>query len=232
PTFPRAHSRTVRLATPGAVRPAVGCSSLWDAPRPDSSRLPIKRIGPRSGEPPAKAGLVSSHFHDLLTAGDRIEVKAPAGEFTVDQTRPDRPVVLIAGGIGITPLLSMVNGIAAAKSPRQTWLLYGVRDDREHIMRGHLETLARANANLHLHVFYSRPAAPPDSPDIHVGHIDLDALKRLLPSNAYDFYVCGPAAMMESVTRDLQAWEVPTDRVHMEAFGPATGRQALHGPTD
>src|SRR5215831_42606 len=232
PTYFPGQYLTVRLAIPGVERPVVRCYSLSDAPRPDGYRLTIKRIGPRSGEPQAKAGLVSSHFHDLLAAGDRIEVKAPAGEFTVDQTRPDRPVVLIAGGIGITPLLSMLNGIAAAKSSRQAWLLYGVRDDREHIMRGHLEALARANANLHLHVFYSRPAAPPGSPDIHVGHIDLDALKRLLPSNAYDFYVCGPAAMMESVTRDLQAWEVPTDRVHVEAFGPATVRQAVHGPTD
>ena len=56
-------------------------------------------------------------------------------------------------------------------------------------------------------------------------------MQRLLPSNACDFYVCGPAAMMESVTRDLQAWGVPADRVHTEAFGPATLKQAVRGPT-
>jgi ferredoxin len=56
-------------------------------------------------------------------------------------------------------------------------------------------------------------------------------MQRLLPSMAYDFYVCGPPAMMDFVTRGLQAWGVPADRVHTEAFGPATVKQAVHGPT-
>jgi MOSC domain-containing protein YiiM/ferredoxin-NADP reductase len=222
---------TVRLAIPGVERPVVRCYSLSDAPRSDRYRLTIKRIGPRSGEPQAKVGLVSTHFHDLLAAGDRIEAKAPTGEFTIDMRQGDRPVVLIGGGIGITPLLSMLIGLTAAKSARETWLLYGVRDDGEHVMRSHLEAIARANANVHLHVFYSRPTNPPDSPDIHVGHIGLDAMKWLLPSKASDFYVCGPPQMMASVTQDLQAWGVPTDFVHMEAFGPATVKQAVRGPT-
>ena len=158
-------------------------------------------------------------------------MKAPAGMFTIDVSRQDRPVVLIGGGIGITPLLSMLNAIAAAEAPREAWVLYGVRDDRDYIMRSHLETIARTHANIRLRVFYSRPERAMDGSDIQVGHIDLDALKRLLPSNAYDFYVCGPAAMMESVTRGLQAWGVPADRVHTEAFGPATVKQAVGGPT-
>ena len=77
---------------------------------------------------------------------------------TVDVRQHDQPLVLISGGIGLTPLLSMLNSIVAAESPRETWLLYGVRDDREHIMRAHLESIARAHPNVHLHVFYSRPA--------------------------------------------------------------------------
>jgi ferredoxin len=98
-------------------------------------------------------------------------------------------------------------------------------------MRSHLETIARTHANVRLRVFYSRPARAMDGSDIEVGHIDLDAMKRLLPSNAYDFYVCGPPAMMDSVVQGLQAWGVPTDRVHTEAFGPATVKQAVGGPT-
>jgi ferredoxin-NADP reductase len=56
-------------------------------------------------------------------------------------------------------------------------------------------------------------------------------MQRLIPSTAFDFYVCGPSAMMDSVTRDFEAWGVPADRMHTEAFGPATIKQALHGPT-
>src|SRR5262245_37989111 len=94
---------TVRLAIPGVERPVVRSYSLSDAAWSDRYRLTIKRIGPRPGEPLAKAGLVSSHFHDRLAVGDRIEAKAPAGAFTIDLKQHNRPVVLIGGGIGITP---------------------------------------------------------------------------------------------------------------------------------
>src|SRR5215470_17713748 len=175
---------TVRLAIPGVERPVVRSYSLSDAGGSDRYRLTIKRIGPRPGEMRATAGLVSSHFHDRLAVGDRIEVRAPAGAFTIDVQQHDRPVVLIAGGIGITPLLSMLNAIVAAVSRREAWLLYGVRDEREHIMRTHLETMARDHANIHLHVFYSRPTRAMGDPGIHTGHIDLAAMQRLIPSTA------------------------------------------------
>jgi MOSC domain-containing protein YiiM/ferredoxin-NADP reductase len=222
---------TVRLAIPGVERPVVRSYSLSDTARSDRYRLTIRRIGPRPGEPHAKAGLVSTYFHDRLAVGDPIEAKAPAGAFTIDVRQQDQPVVLIGGGIGITPLLSMLNGIAAAESPREVWLLYGVRDDGDHIMGAHLETIARTRSNVHMHVFYSRPTRAMDGPNIHVGRIDLDAMQRLLPSKAYDFYVCGPPAMMDTVTRGLQAWGVSADRVHTEAFGPATVKQAVRRPS-
>src|SRR6185369_10920744 len=219
---------TVRLAIPGVDRPVVRSYSLSDIPRSDRYRLTIKRIGPRPDEPRA-AGVVSTHFHDRLAVGDRIEAKAPAGAFTIEPEPQDRPVVLIGGGIGITPLLSMLNGIAGG-SPREAWLLYGVRDNREHIMRRHLEALAQTHANLHLHVFYSRPSGAVDGAATHSGRIDLAAMRRLIPSTAFNFYVCGPSAMMESITRDLDAWGVPAERVHMEAFGPATVKQTARTP--
>ena len=210
---------TVRLALRDAERPVVRSYSLSDVARPDYYRITIRKIG-----------LASTHFHDRLAVGDRIEVKAPAGIFTIDPKQQERPVVLIGGGIGITPLLSMLEGINAAGPPFETWLLYGVRNDHEYIMRSQLEAIARMRSNVHLRVFYSRPARAVDDPDIGVGHIDLDVMKRLLPSNACDFFICGPAAMMESVTRDLQTWGVPTDQVHTEAFGPSAVKQAVQGP--
>lgn len=222
---------TVRLTIPGVERPVVRSYSLSDAARSDRYRLTIKRIGPDPAAPHTKAGLVSSHFHDRLAVGDRIEAKAPAGGFTIDVEQHDPPVVLIAGGIGITPLLSMLNSIVAAELPREVWLLYCVRDDREYIMRTHLETIARAHSNVHLHLFYSRPTHAVNDPSIHKGRVDLAAMQRLIPSTAFDFYLCGPPAMMDSVMRDFEAWGVPADRVHTEAFGPATIKRALRGPT-
>ena len=221
---------TVRLYIPATGLPAVRSYSLSDAPRTDHYRLTIKRMATRAKEPHSAPGLVSAYFHDQLSEGDRIEAKAPAGTFTLDVKQHAQPVALIGGGVGITPLLSMLNSIAAAGSPRETWLLYGVRDHSEHIMRAHLETIARVHPNVHLHVFYSRPAGEIDGRGIHIGRIDLEAIQRLIPTHASDFYVCGPPAMMDSITRGLEAWGVPADRVHMEAFGPSTIKQAGHKP--
>lgn len=221
---------TVRVSIPGLERPVVRSYSLSDASRSDYYRLTIKRIASRSEDAPAASGLVSTYFHDRLAVGDRIEAKAPSGTFTINVTQHDRPVVLIGGGIGLTPLISMLNGIVAAGSPRETWLLYGVRSDRDYIMRTHLEAVARTHQNIHLHIFYSRPSREMDGPGVHSGRIDLGAMRRLIPSNVYDFYVCGPPSMMASVSGDLEAWGVPADRVHTEAFGPATVKQSVRGP--
>ena len=222
---------TVRLAIP--VSSALSCdlTHCRRLPGPTDTASQSSGSGPIREIRAPRPDSLSSHFHDRLAVGDRIEAKAPAGTFTIEVRQHDRPVVLIGGGIGITPLLSMLNSIVAAESSREVWLLYSVHDDREHIMRTHLETIARAHTNVHLHVFYSRPTDTMDDPSIHTGHIDLHAMQRLIPSTAFDFYVCGPPAMMDSVTRDFEAWGVPADRVHTEAFGPATIKQALRGPT-
>jgi MOSC domain-containing protein YiiM/NAD(P)H-flavin reductase len=144
---------TVRVSVPGTEHPVVRSYSLSDAASNDHYRLTIKRIAARSGSSQTASGLVSTYFHDRFAVGDRVEAKAPSGAFTIDVTQDGRPVVLIGGGIGLTPLLSMLNAIAAADSARETWLLYGVRNDRDHIMRTHLEGIARAHPNIHLHVF-------------------------------------------------------------------------------
>ncbi len=222
---------TVRVSIPGMERPVVRSYSLSDVPRDDHYRLTIKRIASRSENSQSASGLVSTYFHDRLAVGDCIEAKAPTGTFTIDVTQHDRPVVLIGGGIGLTPLVSMVNSIVAADSPRETWLLYGVRNDREHIMRTYLEAVTRVHPNIHLHIFYSQPSREIDDPSTHAGYIDLGAIQRLIPTNAYDFYVCGPPPMMDSVTRDLEAWGVPADRVRTEAFGPTTIKRSVRGPT-
>jgi ferredoxin-NADP reductase/MOSC domain-containing protein YiiM len=221
---------TVRVSIPGLEHPVVRSYSLSDASRNDYYRLTIKRVASRSEDAQAGSGLVSTWFHDRLVVGDRSEAKAPSGTFTIDVTQHDRPVVLIGGGIGLTPLISMLNSIVAAGSPRETWLLYGVRSDRDYIMRTHLEAIARTHQNIHLHIFYSRPGLEMDGPGVHGGRIDLGTIQHLMPSNAYDFYVCGPPAMMASVTGDLEAWGVPADRVHTEAFGPAAVKQSVRGP--
>lgn len=213
---------TISLAMPGTGEAAIRSYSLSDSPRPGSYRLTVKRIAQdvAGGQP----GGVSSCLHEHVRTGDIIDVKAPAGQFTLDPRETHRPVVLIAGGIGVTPILSMLNAIVEQRGERETWVFYGVRNHREHIMREHLERIAENHSHIQLHVCYSRPARRRGATVgsfQHARRVGPELLKELLPASYYDFFLCGPPAMMRSLYDGLRDWGVPDHRIHYEAFGPA-----------
>ncbi|MBP6338104.1 MAG: 2Fe-2S iron-sulfur cluster binding domain-containing protein [Vitreoscilla sp.] len=206
-----------------AARTITRCYSLSDQPDPAHYRVTIKRVPAPAGHPEFAPGLSSNHFHDQVQVGDILRVKAPAGHFFIDPD-PGVPVVLIGGGIGITPMMSML-GWCLARQPRRTvHLYYGLRDSREHAFKPLLEDMAAAHPALHLNIVYSRPGES----DVlgrdhqHRGHVDVELLQRTLPHGRHQFYVCGPPAMMQSLVPALAAWGVPVADLHHEAFGPAS----------
>jgi uncharacterized protein len=223
PHFRPGQYLTFQLRIPDQPQPVIRCYSLSDSPdKPGYYRCTIKRIAPPRDMPDAAPGLASSFFHSS-NEGDLIDVRAPSGNFYLDVNSP-RPVVLIAGGIGVTPVLSMLNTICDANIPRETWFFYGLRNRREHAMYEHLQRIAAEHDNVNLVVCYSDPTENcVQGKDYDVkGWVSVDLFKRVLPSNNYEFYICGPPAMMQSVTQGLRDWGVPEADVHFEAFGPAT----------
>ncbi len=232
PAFKPGQYLTFNLHLQGAKREAkkdvVRCYSLSDSPgHTDYYRVSIKRAPPPRDKPDLPPGVASNYFHDHLEDGDIIDVKAPGGNFFLD-TAEQGPVVLIAGGIGITPLLSMVNSIAESRSQREVWFFQGVRNREDHIFKEHLSALALEHENLRLQVCYSDPTENDvEGTDYHhAERVSVDLFKRLLPSNNYDFYICGPPPMMSALTEDLKKWGVPDSKVHFEAFGPASVKKA------
>lgn len=207
----------------GRPRTLVRCYSLSDRPRADYYRVSIKRVPPPMDRPDIAPGLSSNFFHDHVMEGSRLLVKAPAGHFHLVDDEP-LPVVLIAGGIGITPMLSILNSLLEGGGSREVWLYYGVRNGGEHVMKAHLSALAASHPEFHLHVCYSRP----DADDVegvdyqHHGHVDLPLLRSTLRLTRYQFYVCGPRPMMESLVPALQDWGVASEDIHYESFGPAS----------
>lgn len=205
----------------GGSEKLVRCYSLSDAPNAGHYRVSIKRVASPAGldVPPGRS---SSFFHDHIDVGSRLQVRAPGGHFHIDRSAD--PLVLIAGGIGITPMLSMLNWCLLEQPGREVWLLYGVRHGRELIMRAHLEALAAAHANFHLWRCFSDPQ--PDevlgADYQHGGHIDINLLRLQLPLKPCQFYICGPTPMMQSLVPALDDWGVPEERIHFEAFGPAS----------
>ena len=224
PSFFPGQFLTFQLNIQGNTHPVVRCYSLSDSPHhPDRYRVSIKKVPPPRNDPKAPPGLVSNHFHESINENDILDVKAPSGQFYLD-IHAKGPVVLLAGGVGITPVLSMLNALVEVDSQREIWFCLGVRNKKEHIMKEHLEKVAKENPNVNLQVFYSSPAETDfKEKDYHIeGRVKVSSLINLLPSNNYDFYICAPPPMVEDLRNDLAAWGVPKTSIHFEAFGPAT----------
>ena len=233
PVFKPGQYLTFQLNIPGEGKPVIRCYSLSDSPfHQDYYRVTIKRVGATPDLPGAKPGRASCYFCEGVQVGDILDVKAPGGHFFLDLS-DEGPVVLISGGVGITPMLSMMNAIIESRLKREVWFFHGARHGAEHIQKQHLEKLAVENENIHLHVCYSRP----NREDVlgrdyqHAGHVTIDLLKQALPSNNYDYFICGPGPMMKGITDGLAAWGVPDKNVHFEAFGPATVKKATAMPS-
>jgi len=204
-----------------ALRAITRCYSLSDRPDPAHYRVTIKRVPATA--PEFAPGLSSNHFHDHVQVGDVLRVKAPAGHFFVDPD-PDVPAVLIGGGIGITPMMSMLRWCTAQQPQRLVHLYYGLRNSREHAYKPLIEEIAAAHPALKLNVVYSRPGESdlPGRDYQHEGHVDIDLLRRTLPHGRHQFYVCGPPALMQTLVPALAEWGVPLGDIHYEAFGPAS----------
>lgn len=225
PQFKPGQYLTFSLNITGQTKPVIRCYSLSDSPNPNYYRVTIKRVPPPRGNLDAPAGLVSNYFHDQVNAGDILDVKAPGGHFFLDPTLPN-PIVLIGGGVGITPMLSMIGGIAQVNPQREVYFFYGVRFGREHAMKSYLEDLSERHANFKIFSCYSDPR-PEDveGRDYQFAErVSLDLLQRVLESNKFEYYLCGPPPMMESLLSGLAEWGVPDGRVFKEAFGPASGK--------
>jgi ferredoxin-NADP reductase len=218
---------TAAMATAGTGATITRCYSLSDAPSPQTYRITVKRVPAPAGRQDLPAGLGSNYLHEHIQTGDLIRLRAPAGHFHIDADG-DMPAVLVAGGIGITPMMSMLRWCLAAQPGRRVHLYYGVRNSTEQAFKALLEALAAAHPTFTLQVVYSRPHATDQlGRDYqHVGHVDIDLLRRSLPHGRHQFYLCGPGTMMKSLVPALRDWGVQDGDLHHEAFGPASVQPA------
>lgn len=207
----------------GSVRPVTRCYSLSDGPDRQAYRITVKRIPSPPDRPDLPPGLVSNYLHEHVKPGAILQVRAPAGVFVLADDA-SIPTVLIAGGIGITPLFAMARAALAVQPDRTFHLFYGVRDSRDLVFEADLVALVEHHPNFHLTIVQSAPLPTEAEPDeFHeTGFIDTALLRRILPHGQHHFYVCGPPPMMASLVPALRDWGVARNAVHYEAFGPAS----------
>ncbi len=234
PAFLPGQYLTFQIQVPSQSHPLIRCYSLSDSPfYPERYRIMVKRIRPTPENPDIPHGLVSNFFHDSINERDIVDVKAPSGHFFLQMTQ-NFPVVLIAGGVGITPILSMLNTIAEMGQKRETWLFFGVHNSKHHVMPEHFKMIDQENEFIQVRVFYSSPQ-PNDVVGEHYHHegrITIDKIKEILPSNNYDFFICAPPPMVKDLRTNLKDWGVPKKNIHFEAFGPATVKKCKTPATE
>lgn len=212
------------LSAKGNSRPMVRCYSLSDSPRQDYYRITVKKIGGGADQQP---GRFSSYLIDELGEGDIVDVKAPRGSFVLD-CESNRPIVFLAAGIGVTPIVSMLNYLVQTNSPRQVFVFMGARNGVKHPFKNQLATVAQENSNVRLVTCYSNPRSDDElGTDFdHSGRLSINLLQEKLPSNNFEFYLCGPPSFIDSLTSGLEEWGVPSEDVRLEAFGPASRKCA------
>ena len=213
----------LKLDIPGQYQPVLRTYSLSDSPSANHYRLTIKREAAPPDRPDAYPSVASNFFHDQVDVGSTVLAQSPRGRFLLDPSR-ERPVVLLSGGIGVTPLISMLPAIVDSGSRCETWFIHGARNGREHALGELVRQLAEPHDHVHTHVRYSKPTSEDTAGQDYddEGHVDLELLKHLLPDQKYDFYLCGPTPFMKSLFDGLVSWGIPADRIHYEFFGSAS----------
>ncbi|GGO83134.1 flavohemoprotein [Marinobacterium nitratireducens] len=189
--------------------------SLSDAPNGKTYRISVKR------EPGTPQGQVSNFLHDHVEIGDEIDLLPPAGDFFLD-VEQETPVVLLSGGVGLTPMLSMLSTLVESGHKAPVHYLHACENGRQHAFRDRVTALSQAHEQVHSFTWYREPLADDriDEDYDAVGLIDLTPLRDAILQDDSQFYFCGPVGFMRAVHRQLKDWGVEDSRLHYELFGP------------
>jgi ferredoxin-NADP reductase/MOSC domain-containing protein YiiM len=210
PAFQAGQFVVLRLLVDSGKPPVLRSYSLSGLPAADHFRISIKR---------ELDGIGSSFLCNRTQLGDVLDVSAPRGSFTL---RPSQsPAVLLSAGVGATPVLSMLHSLAAEKSQREIWWIYGARNRVDHPFAEESRSLLKQLSRGRGYIVYSRPAAT-DQVGAEFdasGHIDIALLQRIGVSQSSDFYLCGPASFLQNMRDGLRNWGVLAENVHTEIFG-------------
>lgn len=197
--------------------------SLSNRPGAKHYRISVKREVSSTSAPD---GVVSNALHDIIREGDIIAIAPPCGEFTLqstDKTSPEQ-IVFIAGGVGITPLLSMLHKLLDTKPDIDVTLIQAVINGNTHAFEEEILTLAKQHQNFTWHSRYSEPTENDrnnkrfDSE----GFIDTSLVQALVNTTARtEFYLCGPEPMLKQSYQLLRTHGIASTQIHYEFFGPA-----------
>jgi len=210
PVFQAGQFVVLRLHLDPDKPPVLRSYSLSDLPAADHLRISVKS---------ELNGIGSTFLCNRTREGDVLDVSAPRGSFTL---RPGQnPVVLLSAGVGATPVMSMLHALAAERSQREIWWIYGARNRVDHPFAEESRSLLKQLSRGRAYIVYSKPAAT-DQVGVDfdaLGHIDTPMLEKIGVPRGSDFYLCGPSSFLQNMRDGLRNWGVAAENVHTEIFG-------------
>jgi len=189
--------------------------SLSGSPSWDHYRISVKREVPHHADVPE--GYVSSYLHTQVSVGDELEIGPPCGDFVLQEHCPRTPLLFIAGGVGITPIISMLHTLG----DNPATFIHASIDGENHALRNEVEMISGSKVNLNKHFRYSSPSSEDIRDNNHGSHgiITEEFLKSHLTAETV-VYFCGPKPMMVNIYEILKKIEHPASQIHFEFFGP------------
>ncbi|RJE89309.1 hypothetical protein D3P04_01320 [Paracoccus onubensis] len=215
PIGPIGPGQYVTVSLPDDAEAVARRRSYSVSGRPDgnSLRISVRRMG---------NGGLSDLLHDSVHAGSELLVGIPAGRFVLDSP-PGRRVALISAGVGITPLLPMLERLAQEESGREVWFLHAARDAAHHLFPDEVCEIAKRPVNGGIRLFwaYSRPREG-DACDLGK-RLDAATVAGIMPVADTDFYICGPQAFMQGLREGLVALGAAPENIRFEEFSAQAG---------
>ncbi|TDF82407.1 FAD-binding oxidoreductase [Pseudomonas sp. H9] len=192
-------------------------------------RISVKHELAPAHAPDVPAGVGSSFLHEAVQVGEHLEIAGPAGNFFLDESS-ERPVLLFSGGVGLTPMVSMLHRLAHTARP--VYFIHACENGAVHALREEVLALANSRTGINVHFCYRMPSEG-DLQQAHhhsSGLVTRETLQALLPLDDYDVYLCGPRPFMQANWRLLRGLGIDKARIRYEFFGPATILDEDEGP--
>ncbi|MDR6943766.1 NO-inducible flavohemoprotein [Mucilaginibacter pocheonensis] len=192
--------------------------SLSSVPDTRYYRISVKR---EKGLTLDTNGMISNRLHDHMQVGDIVDLTAPSGNFTLPEN-VDFPVTFLSGGVGLTPLISMLSNLLQKGTDQPVTWLHGCRGENVHAFRDQIENLASIHENFQHRTFYNEITDEHRADGILEGHLNISGIEGVDFNPDGHYYICGPDVFIQKQFHDLVAAGVNRGNIHFEEFGPQT----------
>jgi ferredoxin-NADP reductase len=222
---------TIQIPHPGGGEPLIRNYTVSSGPSEVGVyRITVKREAALTSD--MANGIASCWLHDAVEEGSVVHIDRPRGAFKLDKAS-QRPVILLSGGVGLTPTISMLK-VLVKESDRPVWFVHACDGGITHALRDEVQALSQERSGVHVHHCYRFPTDEDAKAGLFhsTGFITRQTLQSFLPLDDYEVYMCGPPPFMQAMYDLLLSLGLEKSKIAYEFFGPASLLSPSHPKTE